>query len=91
MKRKALLEKARKISKANFSKMKNGIENGQFVLPVGSHYIVQRTRNEMKIITSCILKEVSQNGGVTMWDETVTQFFSFNLNDMNDIVIRVLD
>ena len=91
MKRKALLEKARKVSKANFLKMKSGIVDGRFLLPVGSQYIVQRTRNEMKIISFCVLKDILQNGDVTMWDESVTQFFSFNIKDLDDIVVKIPD
>jgi hypothetical protein len=80
-----------KISKSAFPACKEGIKEGKFVLPVGSKFFVQRIRNGSKIISSCILKEILEGGNVTMWDENVTQFFSFNLNDMKDIVVKCMD
>lgn len=67
--------------KFDFSKAADAIVDGKFIVSLGDRVVVERIRYDKKQVSVCIFKGVEKNGDVTMWDDTVSQFFSFNLND----------
>jgi hypothetical protein len=67
--------------KFDFNKAENAIVDGKLIVSIGEKIVVQRERNEKKQISLCIFKGLEPNGDVTLWDETVSQFYSFNLSD----------
>ena len=80
MKKEKKTTRAPKI-KFDFDKAENAIVDGKFIIGIGEKVIIQRVRLEKKQVSLCIFKGIEKNGDVTMWDQTVSQFFSFNVND----------
>jgi hypothetical protein len=72
--------RAKKV-KFDFNKAEDAIVGGRFIVQVGEKVVVLRERNEKKQVSLCIFKGIEANGDVTMWDETISQFFSFNTGD----------
>lgn len=73
-------ERIKKI-KFDFSKATDAIVDGKFIVGLGDKVIVERIRYDKKQVSVCIFKGVGKNGDVTMWDDTVSQFFSFDIKD----------
>ena len=67
--------------KFDFSSGEDVIIDGKLVLQKNDKVVVQRERLGKIQVTICIFKSLEPNGDVTLWDETVSQFYCFNLND----------
>lgn len=67
--------------KFDFSKAADAIVDGKFIIEMNQRVVVERVRNDKRQASVCIFKGVSPSGEVTMWDDTVSQFFSFSLKD----------
>ena len=67
--------------KFDFSKAADAIVDGKFIVSLGEKVVVERIRYDKKQVSLCIFKGVGAHGDVTMWDDTVSQFFSFDIKD----------
>jgi len=76
--------------KIDMAKLEDAVVDGKFVVKLGERVAVKRIRNEKPQVSSCIFKGVEKNGDVTMWDENVTQFFSFNLSD-KEVSVKIFN
>lgn len=73
-------ERKKKI-KFDFSIASDAIVDGKFIISLGEKVVIERTRYDKKQVSICTFKGIESNGDVTMWDDTVSQFFSFNIKD----------
>jgi hypothetical protein len=71
----------KKKSKFDFKIAKDAIVDGQMQVNIGERVVIERERLGKRQISLCIFKGIEKNGDVTMWDETVSQFYCFNIGD----------
>jgi len=95
--RKQFTEKVekKKIEKIETKKVKRGfkpdslpdaIVEGKFVGTIGSEIIVSRFRNGREALHVCTVKEVSADGLLHSWDETLQQWFVFPVKEAPKVV-----
>jgi len=67
--------------KFDFTSGEDVIVDGHLNLQKNDKVVVKRERLGKSQVSVCIFKSIEANGDVTLWDETVSQFYCFNLND----------
>jgi len=65
----------------------DAIVEGKLVVPLGTKVAIPRTRGRQQILSVCIIHKV-EDDIVSVWDETMTQWFVFKLTD--PVVIKVM-
>lgn len=85
IKRKTVVEKVEKVRaprvkrlKVDFDSMPPAVVDGKFVVPVKGRVFFERTLNGVKRVHEGYVTDVSEEGYVHVFDETVEQFYVFD-------------
>ena len=65
----------------NIEELPDAIVEGKLVVPFGTEVYIPRLRSGRQTISICIIKALSDDGLLQVWDETLSQWFNFNLTD----------
>lgn len=81
------VDTSRKLKRGfNVSSLSDAIVEGKFLASVGSEVVVERLRNGRTILSICTVNEVTENGLVHTYDQTVEQFFTFSVEKSPRVV-----
>lgn len=65
--------------KVDLSKLPDAIVDGKFVVPLKGKVFFERTLSGKTKIHEGLVSDINENGIVTLFDETVEQFYAFSL------------
>jgi len=81
--------------KGNIDALSDAIVDGKIIAPIGTRLVLRRDCRADKLVSFVVLKAVEADGCVKLWDETLEQWYYFQLqhpvtlkliNDLNDNV-----
>ena len=73
--------------KIDMANAPDAIVDGQLVVPIGTRVAIPRVRARQQILSVCVIHKLEE-GVLHVWDETLTQWFIFNVTD--PVVVKVM-
>jgi hypothetical protein len=74
-------DKPKKLNLKSVSHLPDAIIDGKLQCGLQSTIIVERVRSKKTNYCECIVKQVAANGIVTLWDDTLEQWYVIDLKD----------
>lgn len=71
----------------NLDDLPDAIVDGKLVVPFGSEVFIPRVRSGRNTVSICVIKALSDDGLLQVWDETLSQWFNFKLTD--NVTVKV--
>jgi hypothetical protein len=77
----------RKVKKGlDLSSLSDAIIEGKLIVPIGTELITERYRNGRNVAIICTVKQIDDDGLIHTWDETVQQWYIFNIKESPKIL-----
>jgi hypothetical protein len=70
----------------NYAVLPDAMSDGKFQANVDARLVVGRSRNGKQVLTICTVKKINENGLIETWDETLQQWFAFNVSEAPKII-----
>lgn len=72
----------------NLENLPDAIVEGKLTVPLDTEVYIPRIRSGRQTVSHCVIKSLDQDGLLQVWDETLSQWFSFKLTDNVEVKVH---
>jgi len=80
-------EPKRKLSKAvKIATLSDAVVEGKLIAKIDSELVIERIRSGKTVACICVVKKIEDTGLVHVWDDTLGQWYAFNVLEPPKVV-----